>query len=257
MHAAAAAPEGGGDRAEPDAGLCDAQAPDGGGAEARKRGELQGARHVRIPDRHGSEECRQRDCLHGGEPAAAGGAHGYRRSDGRRSREDAAQDCRRRDAEGGGAHRDPCPARLRDPASREHGADGRDGRRGADGGRAHHVQSAFRAGHPRRHVRLCRIPHQPELRLAAGEADRAFALARLCRRGGAGAARAQRIPDRGRDDESFVPAGADGAGRCAEERGEHGLHRGTCGRACESRSNAGALFHRRGRRRCPRRCRAR
>ena len=108
----------------------------------------------------------------------------------------------------------------------------------APGGRdAHGVRAAVGAGRPRRHVRLCRLPHQPAVRLAARQADRltrprrtltavaAKAYRALCEFKIAGVPTNVAVPPE--------PAASSGApGRSAS----HGLRRGARRRAARGRT---------------------
>ena len=120
------------------------------------------------------EERRRALRLHRGQSAPAGRAHGHRGGDGRRPGAGAAAARRRRDAGRTGLPRRRAgAARLCHPGARQHG-DHDGGRLGQAGRRhAHRVRAAVRARRARRYLRLCRLPHQSQLRLAARQGDRA------------------------------------------------------------------------------------
>ena len=131
---------------------------------------------------------RRRDFVHRGQPAPAGRAHRHRGGD------RASTWCRR-----------SCgwPAARRWPSSASRPTPRRagiaiqlrinmetmteDGSAKPGGGTLDGVRAAVGPGRARRHLRLCRLPHQSRLRFAARQADRARAVAGLRRRAGADA----------------------------------------------------------------------
>ena len=118
------------------------------------------------------------------------------------------------------------------------------GRRHADG-----VRAADRPGRAGRRVRLCRLSHQPALRLPAGQAHRARPQRRACRRRRDKAYRAlSRVPHRGRADQhrflqTMLRHPDFRAGR-AYTRFVERAHRGTCS-ADRGRPSAAVLRGRR------------
>ena len=127
--------------------------------------------HVRVP-RRDRRRRRRAVRVHRGQPAAAGRAHRHRGGHRRRPRAAAAASSPGRDAGRPRLHPgDRCRRRAawrsrRGSTWRRCGPDGGDAaRRAACSPRS----SCRRARAARRHVRLRRLPHQPALRLAAGQ----------------------------------------------------------------------------------------
>ena len=73
----------------------------------------------------------------------------------------------------------PSAARDGDAGAHQHGDHGVRRDRAPGGRDAHRLRAAVGAGHPRRHVRIRRLPHQPAVRFAARQADRLLVLGRL------------------------------------------------------------------------------
>ena len=151
----------------------------------------------------------------------------------------------------------PAPGRysaaawLRDPDAHQHGVDER-GRHGEALGRdADRVRSAVGARRARRLVRLRGLHDQPELRLAAGQTYSALAGAGFRRGGHARGSRTERVPDRGRRNQSRISSEPAAASRFRREPALYALRRGTHRRACRRGefNSAPALFRRRLRRR--------
>ena len=89
-------------------------------------------------------------------------------------------------------------ARLCDSAPNQRRIDGRGRRRAPLGRQAQRFRAALGTGCPRRYLRLYRLHHQSQVRLAAGQAHRAFVFAQFCRRRQQGVSRPVRVPHRRR-----------------------------------------------------------
>ncbi len=116
-------------------------------------------------------------------------------------------------------------ARPCDPAPGQHGD--HDRRRLGQAGRrhAHRVRAAVGPGRAGRHLRLCRLPHQSQFRLAACQGDRAQPVGRFRRRAVAGRARAGRLPTGRRAQQHRLPARPAGACRFPRRQGPYPLRR--------------------------------
>ncbi len=117
---------------------------------------------------------------------------------------------------------------------------GKDGAARPTGGTLSAYSAAVGAGRARRRVRLCRLPHEPALRLAAGEADRA--RARHARRGAQARAGSRRVRHRRAGDQHPLPAGAGRQPGRRRRRHRYRLcraqHRGAAGRSGRAHSGA-------------------
>ena len=141
-------------------------------------------------------------------------------------------------------------ARLRDPGAHQRRDDERRRQRASVRRHARRVRAAVGPRRARRRLRLRRLHDEPALRLAAREARRALAVARLRRRARARAARARRVPDRGRGDEPALPAEPARRGPSVAAGAHlHALRRGARGRARRERGRAAAASLLRDRRR--------
>ncbi len=206
-----------------------------GGRGARPRGGPRQSGHGGIPRRRRRRRGRGLR-LHRGQSSPAGGAHGDGGGDRARPRPAAVRAGRGADAgrARAGPGRGAQAARDGDAGAHQHGDDGVRRDRAPGGRDAHRLRAAVGAGHPRRHVRICRLPDQPAVRFAARQADRLLVLGHPDGRGRQGVPRALRAQDRGRADQCPVPpepAASSGApGRSAS----HGLRRGARGRAARA-----------------------
>ena len=219
-----------GDCAEPGARARDARSADGGGGADGEGSALRQPRHVRVPRqrRYVGEDRRGGLRVHRGQPAPPGRAHGYRRSDGHRSRRAANSaggwPLARGSKDAAGGHSEA--ARVRDAGANQHGIDAR-GRQRETGGRDYHrVRGAVGTARADRFVRLRGIHDEPQLRFAARQADCALALGGLRGRGDQDVSRAVRIQNRGRADQYRIPAEPAAASRVHRESGVHALRRG-------------------------------
>ena len=222
-----------------------AEADRGGAGAQRRRGRTRGAargrdpprpgralsrsRHHRVPGRRApTRGCRIR--LYRGQRKAAGRAHGDRRGDRARSRAVAAGDRRgphaARPRSRPGARTGP--ARDSDPGPGQPGDHGQGRRAPADRRDPERLCAALGAGRPRRWVRLCRLPHEPALRFAAGQTDRA--RAGHAGRGAQTRSGPKRVRHRRCSDQHPLPAGAGRAAGLLRRRRRHRLcgaqHRG-------------------------------